>query len=282
MNFKGLNKFLTKFIVLVLLLTTGLINLQVQASTSNLNQSETNARTVGSPLDPKEFLCGNKDANATECTAYQAGQIATGAIIAKAIGAIIPKPAKTIVGNITKKIDDGGLKTAVGAVDDIKNKIAKPGTTNPADDIDPVTGKKKGIPCYSKVDNLNQTPLDHAVAFLFGGIRVEACREEVSVDFNQQDKHIAGTNAYKNLIKNGNSPSVLTADPKSLVGKVGSGEQVGDLKIKLGDPGSKEIIDFGSNIGIWSNADGSELLITTKATVHYSKNGVHFVPAYPN
>jgi hypothetical protein len=125
----------------------------------------------GGLLNPQEFLCGDKEANLTECAAYQAGQLATGAIITKAIGAVIPKPAKTVVSNVSKSIDD--LKKGAGAVDDIKNKTGKPGTSNPADDIDPVTGKKR-IPCYSKLDNPNQTPLDYAVAFLFGGIRAEA------------------------------------------------------------------------------------------------------------
>jgi len=131
----------------------------------------------GGPLDPKEFFCGNKDANATECTAYQAGQLVTGAIIGKAVGAVIPKPAKTVVGEVTKKLEDGGLKSGVGAVDDLKNKLGKPGTANPADDIDSITGKKK-IPCYSSLDKPNHTPLDYAVAFLFGGVRAEACGED--------------------------------------------------------------------------------------------------------
>jgi hypothetical protein len=84
-----------------------------------------------------------------------------------------------VVGDVTKKLDDAGFKTGAGtgSLDDLKTKLGKPGN-NPADDIDLITGKKK-IPCYSSLGKQNQTPLDYAVAFLFGGIRAEACGEDV-------------------------------------------------------------------------------------------------------
>ena len=50
-------------------------------------------------------------------------------------------------------------------------KPSKPGTKRPSPDTEVNTGIKK-IPCYSKLNN--QTPLDYAVTFLFGGVRVEA------------------------------------------------------------------------------------------------------------
>ena len=134
-------------------------------------------------------------------------------------------------------------------------KPSKPGTKRPSPDTEVNTGIKK-IPCYSKLDN--QTPLDYAVTFLFGGVRAWAldCGEvvkvkidgneytfdgdfyykdgktyikvvgngglvEITINKGQQDKHIPGTNNY---IK---GRSILTANPDELIKNyTGKGDSV--------------------------------------------------------
>ena len=111
-------------------------------------------------------------------------------------GSVIPKPAKTVINEVTKKLEDGGLKSGVGAVDDLKTKIGKPGA-NPADDVDSITGKKK-IPCYSSLDGSDGNLLDHTVAFLFGGIRAEAgCEGAEKVIINGDEYLFDGDFYYK-------------------------------------------------------------------------------------
>ena len=84
----------------------------------------------GKFLDPKEFACGNKEADAVECVSYQGGQLLTGAILTKAVGLVIPKGATTKVSNVTKSIDE--VKKVPGYidyVDDIKLKNGGSGTS---------------------------------------------------------------------------------------------------------------------------------------------------------
>ena len=85
----------------------------------------------------------------------------------------------------------------------------------------------------------------------------------------QQGKHIPGHNNYIP----GRSPSTHK-DPQGLVNKfAGKGEPVGN--IPRGQPGFKERVDFGEVIG---EVGGKP---TTKGIIHYSKDGVHIVPANP-
>ncbi|WP_395772654.1 hypothetical protein, partial [Arenimonas sp.] len=78
----------------------------------------------GKLLDPKEFACGNKEANAVECVSYQGGQLLTGAILTEGIGLIIPKGTTKISG-VTKSIDD--LKKVPGYIDDVDDIKLKNG-----------------------------------------------------------------------------------------------------------------------------------------------------------
>ncbi|MBQ9601591.1 MAG: hypothetical protein IJR46_06220, partial [Neisseriaceae bacterium] len=99
---------------------------------------------------------------------------------------------------------------------------------------------------------------------------------KTKIETGKQNKHIEGTNEYKTA---GGNRSILTADPNSLTSKFGTGQQIG--KIPVGQPGSKERIDFGRYIGYYIKEDGTNKTPTTIGTVHYSKNGAHIVPARP-
>lgn len=57
-----------------------------------------------------------------------------------------------------------------------------------------------------------------------------------------QERHFPGHNSYTP------GRSMLTSDPTKLAQKAGTGQQVG--KIPVGQPGSKERVDFGEKIGV--------------------------------
>jgi filamentous hemagglutinin len=93
-----------------------------------------------------------------------------------------------------------------------------------------------------------------------------------TVHEGQQGKHVPG---HQNFDP---TRSTLTADPNELIGRAGSGEQVG--AVPVGQAGSKERIDFGEEIGLYRDKDGNTAP-TTVGLVHYSRNGAHIVPARP-
>jgi filamentous hemagglutinin len=61
---------------------------------------------------------------------------------------------------------------------------------------------------------------------------------------------------------------------------LGTGEQVGSTPV--GDPGYKERIDFGTNIGVYVDPSTGTRTTTTNGFVHHSSKGVHIVPSRPS
>jgi filamentous hemagglutinin len=51
--------------------------------------------------------------------------------------------------------------------------------------------------------------------------------------------------------------------------------------VKPGEPGYKEIVNFGEEIGYNINMETGVKTPTTWGTIHYSNDGVHIVPTYP-
>ena len=101
-----------------------------------------------------------------------------------------------------------------------------------------------------------------------------------SINQGQQNKHVPGTNEYKIASEAGLNKSVLTVQPDSLLSKLGTGQQVGNMAI--GTPGSKERINYGKVIGSYIDPQTGVSMPTTNGIVHYGKNGVHIVPARPS
>jgi len=97
----------------------------------------------------------------------------------------------------------------------------------------------------------------------------------VVLEMAKQEKHIIGTNNYlpgKSIFEHKN--------PEALLKKfAGTGKS---KNTKMGKPGFKEKVDFKERIGTWVSKDGSQSLPTTKGIIHYSDNGAHIVPAYPD
>ncbi|MFV0465273.1 MAG: polymorphic toxin type 50 domain-containing protein, partial [Lachnospiraceae bacterium] len=95
----------------------------------------------------------------------------------------------------------------------------------------------------------------------------------LKINIGQQNKHIPGTNNYKQELANGKLKSILSADPQQLLDDfAGTGQKIGT---------NKERVDFGNVIGKYVNPETGEAVDTTVGIIHYGKNGAHIVPARP-
>ncbi|WHQ76815.1 polymorphic toxin type 50 domain-containing protein [Pantoea sp. Lij88] len=108
-------------------------------------------------------------------------------------------------------------------------------------------------------------------------LRLQNQATELSINKGQHNKHIPGTNEYKIASEAGFNKSILFVPAESLLPKLGTGQQVGNLPV--GSPGSKERINYGQNIGNYIDPQTGVSAPTTNGIVHYRKNGVHIVPA---
>ncbi|MFR9310699.1 polymorphic toxin type 50 domain-containing protein [Hydrogeniiclostridium mannosilyticum] len=99
-------------------------------------------------------------------------------------------------------------------------------------------------------------------------------RSNAKIHKGRQDKHIVGTNNYKQQIANGKHPSILTENPRALL-KEGAG------KGRMITP-TKESVDFGRIIGKYYHEKTNGYYDTTRGTIHYDEKGdAHIVPARP-
>jgi hypothetical protein len=89
-----------------------------------------------------------------------------------------------------------------------------------------------------------------------------------------QNKHIRGSSTFDP------SRSELTyPNPNDLIRRfAGRGQSARGIK---GWVGYRERVDFGENIGFYRSSDGRVNVETTVGVIHYSKNGLHIVPARP-
>ncbi len=97
-----------------------------------------------------------------------------------------------------------------------------------------------------------------------------------NVNVGQQNKHIPGTNEYKNVLSNGQTKSKMYGDigdiQKLLDNYAGTGEWIGT---------NKERVDFGKIIGQYVDPNTGIGTDTSVGIIHYGKNGAHIVPARP-
>jgi RHS repeat-associated protein len=104
------------------------------------------------------------------------------------------------------------------------------------------------------------------------GLCKEASKGTPSIKWGAQEKHFPGHNSYTP------GRSTMTADPTKLAEKAGKGQKVGNIQV--GQPGSKERVNFGEKIGTYIDQAGNSSP-TTNGLIHYSKDGIHIVPARP-
>jgi filamentous hemagglutinin len=96
------------------------------------------------------------------------------------------------------------------------------------------------------------------------------------LDPAKQGKHIPGS---RNYIA---GRSILTdPDPQGLPDQAaGTGRPVNDTPV--GEPGSKERVDFGKVIGQHISPDTGKAVPTTKGVIVYDRKGnAHIIPARP-
>ncbi|GIN33532.1 hypothetical protein J5TS1_10350 [Bacillus licheniformis] len=93
-----------------------------------------------------------------------------------------------------------------------------------------------------------------------------------------QEKHIPGTPNYKQEIANGRkNKSIFYGDNKTAQELLDKFAGKGTLLKN----GVKERVDFGKVIGKFYDKDTGKYVETTRALIHYSKNGAHIVPSEP-
>jgi len=101
-------------------------------------------------------------------------------------------------------------------------------------------------------------------------------RGNVSVKVNQgqQDKHIPGTNNYRQEEAKGNHRSILLENPQRLLDShAGRG-----VRLSSG----RERVDFGRIIGQFYDRNIGRYIDTTRGIIHYDSRGnAHIVPAAP-
>ena len=95
------------------------------------------------------------------------------------------------------------------------------------------------------------------------------------IEEGKQGKHILGHNNYID------GRSYLTTDIKEAQDLVNKYAGTGKIqRDRQGHWNHKEVVTMRKNIGVYKDLKGNELP-TDIATIHYSKNGVHVVPAKP-
>lgn len=101
-------------------------------------------------------------------------------------------------------------------------------------------------------------------------------RLSTRVHRGNQDKHIPGTQNYKQEIANGREPSILTADVEYLI-KKHAGRGIPQFTRK-GKWTQKEMFCDDDYIGVYKNKRYSSSHKTHRGQIHYSNKGVHIVP----
>ena len=100
---------------------------------------------------------------------------------------------------------------------------------------------------------------------------------DTKVNDGQQNKHIQGTNEYKNELNNGKTKSIMYGDVNDIQNllndKAGTGDFIG---------ANKERVYFGQVIAQYVDPDTGVGVETTIGIIHYGKKGAHIVPARPN
>ena len=96
----------------------------------------------------------------------------------------------------------------------------------------------------------------------------------VKIAKGQQDKHILGTNNYKQSIAGGKNRSILRENPQQLLDDfAGTGQKVGL---------NKERVDFEKIIGQYYDNTTGKYIDTPRGIIHYdNKGGAHIVPSAP-
>ena len=112
--------------------------------------------------------------------------------------------------------------------------------------------------------------------FTRGGGHGRANPNNVQIAQGHQDKHIPGTNNYKQSVASGANRSILTVDAQSLL------DEFAGTGYKIPGAENKERVNFGKVIGQYFDDTAGKFVDTTNGIIHYNqKGGAHIVPAAP-
>lgn len=98
--------------------------------------------------------------------------------------------------------------------------------------------------------------------------------ESLKIEMGKQEKHIVDSN---NFILGKSEITIPISKLQNLIYKF-SGKGIQKGNIKMGETGSKEVVNFKEVIGYHVDISGIKTP-TTKGVIHYSSKGVHIVPA---
>lgn len=105
-------------------------------------------------------------------------------------------------------------------------------------------------------------------------LAAETASIKPTINAGQQSKHLPDSPNYTP------NRSAITADPEVLVQRAGTGTQVGSTA--RGEPGFKERVGFGTDIGVYVNPLDGTRTPTSIGIFHYRMDGtVHIVPGRP-
>lgn len=105
---------------------------------------------------------------------------------------------------------------------------------------------------------------------------IRSGKYNLKVHKGKQGKHIAGHNNYVG------GRSIITISSEKLQSLIFKHAGTGDIiRTRKDTWNNKEVVDFGEPIGEYIDRETGERIQTSVGTIHYSKDGVHVVPAKP-
>ncbi|NUE65639.1 polymorphic toxin type 50 domain-containing protein [Snodgrassella sp. ESL0253] len=181
-------------------------------------------------------------------------------------------------------LDMAALATGVGGAAKAGIKVTEKAITKVANAakkevIEAGKAAEKGASIAGKGAGSSHSPVKPGTNF------APDANPNLTVNMNQQNKHLVGTNEHKTANASASTPR-STIDPNINVQKLvndyaGTGREIPTGRA-LGTPGSKESISTNKVIGQYYDTKAETFVPTTNFTIHYSKRGVHIVPARPS
>lgn len=116
----------------------------------------------------------------------------------------------------------------------------------------------------------NQNELDEAV---------KNGKVKTKLNKSRQSKHKYGSEEYNKAIKNGELPSYTELSYMEVQKIINRHDKDGEVRIQKGQ--FKKVIVEKDNFGMYGDLKTKKYIPTNRATIHYSKDGTHLVPAPP-
>lgn len=110
--------------------------------------------------------------------------------------------------------------------------------------------------------------------------KIESGEFPTKLDKEKQGRHVIGNPAYEKRIANGEFPSYITVSKMKIQEIINSKSLTGKVH-KLKDGQYQELITADEDFGVFCSLVTHEKIKTNRGVIHYSKDGTHLVPTYP-